>query len=334
LLRFNSAVDKPLQEILKDPSNRGIKASAHLDGLDSNTLVFDLTEASGSASRLDTVQPLLQYAAAMKQRHFTKVILACHGVKKFTLEGSYFQQLGQEYNRESLVYIIRSLPPHLTAMDGSKPFSEYTSGLLENVTKQVEQFTEFGDVWYARDAAIFTASEVGGSAAAAAERIVPAINSSSNNHWLVLDSKNQTDNSPEVSLQTGGTDGAVLTIRCANRETEAYVDTDTALSDKRVRVRFDDSAPLRQYWYRSASDRTLFAPDAVAFARRLANTHILRFEFTPSETEERTVVFDVSGLDTKLQGISETCDWTSIDKNHARAKAMDGSFVASLSNHR
>lgn len=316
LFRFNNAVDEPLQEVLRNPNNQIVRATAHFDGLDSHTLVFDLTDTAASASRLDVFQSFLQYAQAMKAQRFAKLILAYRGVKKFTLEGGYFQQLGQEHAQESPVYIVRNFPPHLTAMDGSKPFSAYPGDLLENVTKEVGQFTEFSDKWYARDAAVFALTSAGSSTAIAAE----AMASSANDYWLVLDSRNTTDNTPEVSLHNAGTEGAVLTIRCANQQTEAYVDTDTVLSNKGVRVRFDGSAPVRQSWYRSASDKALFAPDAIAFARRLANTRTLHFEFTPLENQESTVVFDVSGLDGKLQKISDNCNWAPIDKNHLSAK--------------
>lgn len=315
LFRFNNTVDKPLQELLKDPSNQLIKASAHFDGLNSNIVVFDLTKTSSRASRLDVFRLLLQYAEAMEKRRFTKVILAYLGAEKFSLEGGYFQQLGQEYKRDNLVYIIRTFPSHLTPMDGTKPFSQYTGGLLQNVTKEVEQFKEFGDEWYRRDVVV-DRNEVGSSTAAAAEPVDP----SSNDNWLVLDSKNEADNTAEVSLHDPGTDGAVLIIRCANREPEAYVDTDSALQNESVRVRFDDSASVREHWYRSASDEALFAPNAIAFARRLDNTHTFRFEFTPFKGRERSIVFDVSGLDSKLQRMSDSCDWVSIDNNYAKAK--------------
>ncbi len=321
LFLFNNTVDKPLQEIVKAPSNQVVRARAHFDGLNFDTLVFDLIETSGGASNLDIFRLFWQYCEAMKERHFNKVILASRGVRKFTLEGSYFQQLGQEYKGGNLVYIIRTFPSHLTASDGTKPFAEYTGELLDVVTKKVEQFTEFSDQWHARDTAVFTQGEADSSTVAAAEPSSPAINSASNDNWLVLDSENQMDNTTDISLYNGGTQGAVLTIRCANRETEAYIDTDTVLENGGIRVRFDDSAVIRQSWDRSASNKALFAPDAVAFARRLANTHILRFEFTPVEEPGKTVVFDVSGLEAKMQRVSDTCSWASIGQNHARAKA-------------
>ena len=168
LFFFNNSVDDPLQRILGNPGNKVVKANAHIDGLNSSILVFDLTEVSGSASRLDVFRSFLKYAEAMKERHFDKVILACRGVRKFTLEGAYFRQLGQEYKRDNFVSMIRTFPPHLEAMDGRKSFAEYSSDLLEDVTKGLAQFTEFSDQWYANDSAS-ARTEVDSSSVVAAE---------------------------------------------------------------------------------------------------------------------------------------------------------------------
>src|SRR5208337_3100754 len=118
---------RPLQRILDaDPRNQVVKAQAHFDDwISSNTLVFDLTSVSGNATRMDVFRSFLQYAQAMKDRRFAKVILAAHGKSKFSIEGSYFQQLGQEYATQNPMYTIRTFPIHLFAMDGTKPFSEY-----------------------------------------------------------------------------------------------------------------------------------------------------------------------------------------------------------------
>jgi Type VI secretion system VasI, EvfG, VC_A0118 len=324
LLSVDNTVDKPLQTILKEPDNQMIRASAQVDGLNYKTLVFDLARPTGNASGLDVMRPFLQYAGAMKERHFTKVILACQGENKFALEGSYFQQLGQTYKNDNSVSILRSLPPHLTTMDGRKPFFEYSSESLENVTKAVAQFTQFTDEWYARDSGGLVPVEAGNSTAVAAEHTTTAIDPSAADNWLVVDSRSEIDNTPEVSFQNAGTEGAVLTLRCENRTTEAYVDTGTLLDNGSVKVHFDDLAPIRQQWNRSSSDKALFASDAIAFTRRLATAHRFRIDFTPTEGQEKTVVFDVSGLSTKLPKIAETCDWPSTGKSYARAKATPG----------
>jgi hypothetical protein len=97
-----------------NPRNQVVKAQAHFDDwIDLNTLVFDVTGVSGSATRMDTFRSFSQYAEAMKNRHFTKVILAANGRGKFTIDGSYFQELGKEYSTQNPMYTIRTFPIHL-----------------------------------------------------------------------------------------------------------------------------------------------------------------------------------------------------------------------------
>ena len=147
------SVDRPLQQVLSaDQRNQVVKAEAHFGGwVNPDTLVFDLTDVSGSATRMDVFRAFLQYAEAMKDRNFTAVVMATRGKSKFTLEGSYFQELGREYGTENPIYTIRTFPIHLTAMDGSKPFSEYEGGIFAVLEKEMEQFTEFSDEWYVND---------------------------------------------------------------------------------------------------------------------------------------------------------------------------------------
>jgi hypothetical protein len=147
------SVDRPLRQVLStDERNHVVKAEAHYGGwVNPNTLVFDLTDVSGSATRMDVFRALLQYAEAMKDRNFTEVVLATRGKSKFTLDGAYFQELGREYNTENPIYTIRTFPIHLVAMDGSKPFSEYEGGIFPVLEKEMEQFTEFSNEWYVND---------------------------------------------------------------------------------------------------------------------------------------------------------------------------------------
>jgi len=121
LFNYVSA-NRPLQRVLTTyPRNQVVSARAHFGNwVDMDTLVFDLTSISGSATRMDVFRAFLQYAEAMKDRHFTKVILSARGTGKFTLDGDYFQELGKEFGGQNPMYTIRTFPIHLAAMDGSK----------------------------------------------------------------------------------------------------------------------------------------------------------------------------------------------------------------------
>jgi len=342
VLAFNYfAVEQPLHRVLtSDPRNQVVTASAHFDEWISwNTLMFDITDISGSAREIDVFRTFLQYAQAMKGKHFDKVILACRGTKKFTLDGNYFQQLGQEYESQNPMYTIRTFPTHLTAMDGSKPFAEYVGGVLGVLGKEMEQFTEFNAQWYMRDMAARIAEESKPvsppSSPSVSSTPVPSNpdshpSAAATDNWYLHESQNKMDNSPEVVLTTSGSEGATLFIRCSQHKTEAFVNTDTIVDNEGVRIRFDDFSPVRQSWSKSTDHKALFAPDAVTFARDLTKARKFLFEFTPFEERERTITFEVSGLDGKLQKIAETCDWESIDKSRAKARAADAALRAKI----
>ena len=99
------------------------------------------------------------------------------------------------------------------------------------------------------------------------------------------------------------------------KKTEAFVYTGSALriepntEDHTVNFRFDDEPSHPEHWPDSAEHDALFAPDAVAFARRVMNAHSLRFGYHPHNAEPVEAVFEVSGL-TELFGPSaKDCGW-------------------------
>ena len=106
-----------------------------------------------------------------------------------------------------------------------------------------------------------------------------------------------------------------LIVRCLYRTTEAFVmlETSTGFEDdanlRTVRVQWDDEQPAVQKWTVSETARELFAPDGVAFVRRMASAKRLRFGFAPFNAEPVTAEFAVEGFD-KLAGlVASTCGW-------------------------
>ena len=94
----------------------------------------------------------------------------------------------------------------------------------------------------------------------------------------------------------------LLVVRCMAKKTEAFVYTGSALriepntEDHTVSFRFDDEPARTERWPDSAEHDALFAPDPVAFARRVMSTHSLRFGYHPHNAEPVEAVFEVSGL--------------------------------------
>lgn len=106
-----------------------------------------------------------------------------------------------------------------------------------------------------------------------------------------------------------------LIVRCLYRTTEAFVvlETSTSFEDdanlRTVRVQWDDEGQSVQRWTVSETAQELFAPDGVAFVRRLANAKRLRFGFSPFNAQPVTAEFAVEGFDTLAGLVANTCGW-------------------------
>jgi len=329
-------VTRPLQRVLAtDPRNRVVSAWAHFDNwVDFDTLVFDLTSVSADATRMDVFRALLQYAEAMQDRHFAKVILAARGTSKFSLDGSYFQELGKEFRTQNPMYTIRTFPVHLVAMDGSKPFSEYEGGILGVLQKEMEQFTEFSDQWYVKDFQS-GASPVSSAAAVKSETSFDPCESLRDTdphcgwkpHWENSSvSTNAIDGTKTefLSLESSDADGvdfgklhyAELRIcfengkLCAGQHVGVGVAVHGMLSSEgydsqystAVRLKLDHEKPLGQTWGISDSHDSLFPYGREKqFLGQLMQHNKLVLEFSYYEKSARTVTFDLSGLADKMK---------------------------------
>jgi hypothetical protein len=105
----------------------------------------------------------------------------------------------------------------------------------------------------------------------------------------------------------------VLAVRCISRHTEVFVVLGTAPSIENggdthtVRVGLDDEADVEQQWLDSTNMQALFAPDATAFAARMATARRLRFAFKPFNSPPVAVEFDVHGFEGPLAAMAKAC---------------------------
>jgi hypothetical protein len=105
----------------------------------------------------------------------------------------------------------------------------------------------------------------------------------------------------------------VLAVRCLRRQTEVFIVTDSATSievtpDRHtVRVGFDGQPETAEQWLVSEGQGELFAPDAVALARRLAGAHTMHFGFTPFNASPVVLEFDVRGFAGPFESVAKTC---------------------------
>ena len=128
----------------------GIKA--HYGGyINPDVLVYDLRDVPGDKSRLDVMRVVLQYADRLKEQEFETVELAYRGDIRFSVDGAYFQELGQEYEFQNPVYTLRTFPEHVNGLDGTPAFGTWTGGLFGVLGRQMEDLNRFHDQWYLND---------------------------------------------------------------------------------------------------------------------------------------------------------------------------------------
>ena len=327
-------VNTKLQHVLStDPRNRVCKANAHFGGwVNPRTLVFDVTGITGDATRLDIFRAFLEFAEAMKDRHFTKVVLAARGTSKFTLDGNYFQELGREYSTQNPMYTVRTFPPHLAAMDGTKPFSEYDGGLFAVLQKEMEQFTDFSDQWYLKDLQAGSPSLASDASGAATFDPCESVRESDPHcgwkpHWEDSGTSVSAIDGVKtefLSIESTEPDGidfgnlhyADLRIcfengkLCGGKHVGVGVTVHGMLASAgydseystAVRLKFDDDKPISQMWGISDSHDTLFPYGKEGqFLSQLTQHNKLVLEFSYYEKAARTVTFDLAGLTEKMK---------------------------------
>jgi hypothetical protein len=144
-------------------------------------------------------------------------------------------------------------------------------------------------------------------------------------NWEVSESNNPMDGSKRVILsldaenEVPGTIGShrpTLFLRCAKKKTEVAIDVGSAIQPEygnyetyTVRIKFDSAAPITQEWRGGTNMQSLFAPNGIQMAKRLAQTHTFLFEFKPFQRGPETVTFELSGLSEHLDKIADACNW-------------------------
>ena len=104
----------------------------------------------------------------------------------------------------------------------------------------------------------------------------------------------------------------VLFVRCHEGKIELYINVDMPANVEyggghTVRLRFDDTAPVKQSWGESTDNKALFARDAITLAKNLSTAETLRFEFVPFNASPQIVQFDVRGFKPHLDEILSVC---------------------------
>ncbi|WP_369662828.1 hypothetical protein [Variovorax sp. V15] len=149
------AAHRPVSERLaQDARNQKVSLWAyHRYGVMPSVLVIDLRRVDADAATVDVLRALFQSAQSHKARRFDKVLLAHRGTAKFSLDGAYYAQLGQEFSEQNPVYTIRTFPQNVRKLDGTPAYETWTGGMLGVLSRQMEDVNQFARDWFIADLA-------------------------------------------------------------------------------------------------------------------------------------------------------------------------------------
>lgn len=146
LVVYNGVLTIPVAKARKGES--GITMVAYRRWLvDPTTAVIDV-HVDPDKSMADMDRNLFSAAEALKWRHFTNVELAYHGRGRFLLDGDKFQEIGEQWQNQSIMYLISAVPQAARHMDGAPAFGTWEGGVLGVMTKEIQDHNQLHWSWY------------------------------------------------------------------------------------------------------------------------------------------------------------------------------------------
>lgn len=144
------SVHKYAKEALKGSDDIAV-AGYYRNGVQINSVVWDLWDIRKGASTAYIMGRFFQFAEEMKDHGLSEVRLAYKGETKFILDGDDFKEIGESYSWQNPVYISRTFPEKLKTPDGLPAYSTWTGGMLGVVSAQMDDVNEMARVWYLDD---------------------------------------------------------------------------------------------------------------------------------------------------------------------------------------
>lgn len=120
------------------------------------------------------------------------------------------------------------------------------------------------------------------------------------------------DSSDTVKLQYGRPEAATIIVRCLNNKTELYISWPEFLGVGRgieVRWRADNTPITTEAWSPSTDGKAAFAPNPVAFLKKLADRSELLLSVAPYSKVATTLTFPIAGLEEALKPLRAACKW-------------------------
>lgn len=132
----------------QDPRNSTMEIDASYAGLfDHSVLVLEVAEPVTTAAPVDLFRAVLQAADTLQDRTFSEVHLVSPSAGHvYTVDGTYFKTLGQEYDFQNPVFTMRTFPYEIRRPDGAPAFMNSGGGLF-GLGDQFEDFKDAMVAW-------------------------------------------------------------------------------------------------------------------------------------------------------------------------------------------
>lgn len=135
--------------------------------------------------------------------------------------------------------------------------------------------------------------------------------------WRVQTSINPIDDSKSVVLILDATSGKTrfnntptLIIRCISNKTDTYITWDEFLGNEaKVLYRIGSEPAKTREWSLSTDKQATFHPIAIPFLQKLLKTDKLLAQVTPYNESPITAIFDLTGIQSAMKPVRETCGW-------------------------
>ena len=104
----------------------------------------------------------------------------------------------------------------------------------------------------------------------------------------------------------------VMVVRCKDNKTDVLINFDvvmTCFDGMKIGLKFDDDKPYHENWIAGTSCDALFARNPVNLLKKMANKKKLIVKFTPFQSGDINVTFDLNGIDKVKDKIAGVCHW-------------------------
>lgn len=136
-------LQQPMNEILQNNTAfKGMSVSAHYEyWIVPGVIVYDLKGLGDSSTPLQVHTAFLEYAKAMKDHEFERVVLRWRGRERFSLDGPTFQKAGLEYAKRNFGFVLFDLPRLFQPLSPGEPPD----------TADADALMDFHRRWYGED---------------------------------------------------------------------------------------------------------------------------------------------------------------------------------------